>query len=74
MKLKPMLILIPLGLAALVGCTNDTSVSREVTKADLEVSTQKQLSDIDKMNVPEGVKQRMRDHLKGGTPGAQSRQ
>jgi hypothetical protein len=51
-----------------VGCTGSTAVSTQPTADEIQQGKQRRLAEIEKMNVPETAKQRMRDQVNGGSP------
>ena len=69
MKLANILFAI-VAVAVLAGCSDSTAVSKEPTAAEIEKGKQNRLAEIDKLNIPEPAKQRMRDQVNGQSPAA----
>jgi hypothetical protein len=60
-----------LGIAVvsiLMGCTGDTSVSRTPGQDEIQAGINRRLAAIDKMNIPEAAKERMRQQARGQVP------
>ncbi len=55
-------------ILCLCGCTDNTSVSKQPSAADIEASKQRRLAEVEKLNIPEPAKARMRAQINGQSP------
>ena len=69
MKLKNF-ALIAIATVAAFGCSGDTSVSAEVSPKEIQEGIDRRLAAVDKLNVPEAQKERMRQQIRGSQGGA----
>lgn len=67
MKLQHLAIL-AVALISAAGCTESTAESKQPTAAEIEQGKQRRLQEIDKMQIPEAAKARMRAQVNGGNP------
>jgi PBP1b-binding outer membrane lipoprotein LpoB len=59
------LMLLTLAAMFLAGCGADTSTSTQPTKDEIQKGIDRRIADVDKMNIPEAAKERMRLQIRG---------
>jgi|GEM_PF-4357326 len=70
MKLRYSLVpCLLVAIAALQGCSGDTSVSRNPSKEEIAASVNQQAANVDKLDVSDDVKRQMKEHYQNGPGG-----
>jgi hypothetical protein len=51
-----------------VGCTGSTAVSTQPSQAEIQQGIERRIADVDKMQIPEEQKERMKAQIRGSQP------
>jgi hypothetical protein len=60
-------------IVSALGCTNDTSTSKQPSQSEIEEAKTRRLAEIEKLKIPEEAKARMRAQVQGQPAGAGNR-